>query len=626
MRRSFRVVAVIVVLSLLLVLTPGPAASKVGQAALAECAELAFSTEEDFVTQGPEPADGNPIISDGDLLSPNGVVCARNADLLEASFDVFADLGLDAADVLDVENYLVALSTELDSPNAGQFTAGDLLITNGAIILNQALTAPWQVGYDIGLDAVHFVGEAAEIQGFLDEAAGLGEPVGPDALAALFDAYNVDIWFSTEGTLGPLENPTFLDGDLLSARNGTIVAGNADLLAPGVPAGIPNDGVDFGLDAATADRGGTLEQLHYSTEILYQNEISFTDGDVLLYANGVAATNGALVTPFEPQVMMLGLDALSVNLPDGQPCVNRVTKIGGVDVADIDPATGMVYPLALGLIDAPKPFGGKLTIEGTLCDDVDRFRVVYREAGSSDPWEPLDVSPAKGWQVSVDAFIPVGPDCLGDAGWSSTTDGWFDATSYRQLTTPALGGCNPGLALTVWESGSAVAGKDELYELVLEADTTSGVVSDTLRLVQLDNTGPDAELEKMPGTCDIYSEADMPLMVTGRITDTHFHQYRLTITGNGYGTYSYPATAYYDDPFDNIIDTGTSSYDAFVNLHTVDVDDLATDPVDCGYTVIMRAWDRTIARNFNYSANHAGGCVGCRNDTDYWTFEYNSSP
>jgi hypothetical protein len=142
----------------------------------------------------------------------------------------------------------------------------------------------------------------------------------------------------------------------------------------------------------------------------------------------------------------------------------------------------------------------------------------------------------------------------------------------------------------------------------------------------LDNTGPDAELEKMPGTCDIYSEADMPLMVTGRITDTHFHQYRLTITGNGYGTYSYPATAYYDDPFDNIIDTGTSSYDAFVNLHTVDVDDLATDPVDCGYTVIMRAWDRTIARNFNYSANHAGGCVGCRHDTDYWTFEYNSSP
>ena len=57
-----------------------------------ECERLAYSTEEDFVTQGPLPLDGNPIISDGDLLSTTGlnlpgdecVVCARNADLLSA--------------------------------------------------------------------------------------------------------------------------------------------------------------------------------------------------------------------------------------------------------------------------------------------------------------------------------------------------------------------------------------------------------------------------------------------------------------------------------------------------------------------------------------------------------------
>ena len=61
MRRSRRVFAVVVVLSLLLILTPIPVASKVGPDALASCAELAFSTEEDFITQGPEPIDGNPI-------------------------------------------------------------------------------------------------------------------------------------------------------------------------------------------------------------------------------------------------------------------------------------------------------------------------------------------------------------------------------------------------------------------------------------------------------------------------------------------------------------------------------------------------------------------------------------
>lgn len=67
-----------------------------------------------------------------------------------------ADLGLDAADVVNASTSLVAFSTELDSPNAGQFTAGDLLATNGTIIPNIALTDPFTVGYDIGLDSVHF--------------------------------------------------------------------------------------------------------------------------------------------------------------------------------------------------------------------------------------------------------------------------------------------------------------------------------------------------------------------------------------------------------------------------------------------------------------------------------------
>ncbi len=66
------------------------------------CEGFAFSTEEDFLTQGQIPPDGNPIISDGDLLvrtSSGGVnVCARNRDLL-AVFDSQVDLGLDAVDI-----------------------------------------------------------------------------------------------------------------------------------------------------------------------------------------------------------------------------------------------------------------------------------------------------------------------------------------------------------------------------------------------------------------------------------------------------------------------------------------------------------------------------------------------
>ena len=178
MRKSISVLALILTLLTVSLLAPRPVAGEVGRDALEYCSQLAFSTEEDFVTQGPEPADGNPIISDGDLLglvqTPTGTqcaVCARNADLLAQTFDVPVDIGLDAADVLNVDAYLVAFSTELDSPNLGQFTAGDLLITNGAIIPNQALTARWQVGYDLGLDAVHFVGDMENIRGFVDVAA-----------------------------------------------------------------------------------------------------------------------------------------------------------------------------------------------------------------------------------------------------------------------------------------------------------------------------------------------------------------------------------------------------------------------------------------------------------------------
>ena len=65
----------------LLVSAVAPASAQ-DQEDLKHCEGFAYSTEEEFVTQGPEPADGNPIISDGDLLSRDGVVCARNRRLL----------------------------------------------------------------------------------------------------------------------------------------------------------------------------------------------------------------------------------------------------------------------------------------------------------------------------------------------------------------------------------------------------------------------------------------------------------------------------------------------------------------------------------------------------------------
>jgi hypothetical protein len=643
MQRVARIILVASILLALLLGTAGSVASQVGRDALKHCKDFAFSTEEDFVTQGPEPPDGNPIISDGDLLGPGCVVCARNADLMPVQWEIADDLGLDAADVIDVDTYLVAFSTELDGQpwSPVHFTAGDLLVTNGVIVPNQVLTYRWSQGqgvpYDIGLDAVQFVGDPANIVAFLGAAATAQQPITPGVMDELLSAFqDVDIWYSTEGTLGPVDAPGFLDGDLLSVRNGAIVASNDMFLPPSVPAGIPVRGVDFGLDAVTNDRSTDRSLLHFSTEILFDGEVSFTDGDVLRMGNGVVATNYDLIHCFEPLAKELGLDALSVGTPAEPECVSRITKIGGVDVADISPTDGMALPGTVGTINAPVPFGGWLDIQGSICPDVggvpvDEFRVVYREAGTADLWKPIPVPDTLDWYVKADSFFPPGPDCLGSAHWySHATTGWYPAADYRHHTLPALGGCNPGLALTVWESAAVPAahgGPEALYELVLETKTAGGVFSDTVRLVQLDNTAPEAYLKKEAGVCNTVTST--PFMIQGRMRDAHFHSYQLRITGDGYGIHPYPVVPYYDTlnpAAANLSPTGTLTWANNVDLHEVDLNDLHSPAMACGYSVMLTAWDRTLVCNFKFPTNQAYRCPGCRHSGDAWTFNYEPAP
>jgi len=288
------------------------------------CVDLAFSLSEDFFTPGPDPPGGNPIISDGDLIGANCQVCARNADLL-ADFDIDPthDLGLDAVDIIDGDGFLIAFSTELDSSTQGMFTAGDLLVTKGSIqqnvviIPNAALTYGFKQGglkVDLGLDAVHFVGDHGKIIEFLGTAAAYNRddwisPEG-DLLSSLLEENGIDVWFSTEGTTGPTTALLFLDGDILSARYGTVISPNSSLLPGSVPAGIPVQGVDFGLDAVTNNRTFDHSNIHFSTEILYTGDLSFTDGDILKINLGVTTTNIDLISCFNPEADMLGLDAL----------------------------------------------------------------------------------------------------------------------------------------------------------------------------------------------------------------------------------------------------------------------------------------------------------------------------
>jgi hypothetical protein len=314
-----RFLVCLLVCTLALSLPPPRASLAQAPTALSACQECAFSTEEDFLSRGPTPPDGNPIISDGDLLSCTGVVCARGADLVQ-QFDVTQDLGLDAVDILDVERGWVAFSTELDSPH-GNFTEGDLLFTFGTAIPNQALLLLFQVAGDRGLDAVHFVGDMEAILKFVDAARSISRDDwlrNPGRLVEELERYGIDIWFSIEGTEMSAATVPILDGDLLSAAKGTVVASNDQLYAASVPAGIPNRGVDYGLDAVAAARGASLTSIRLSSEILYRGDPGFTDGDVLRYAGGIYASADSLTKPFEPLVDVLGTDAYYERISEAQ--------------------------------------------------------------------------------------------------------------------------------------------------------------------------------------------------------------------------------------------------------------------------------------------------------------------
>lgn len=320
------------------------------------CKDGAFSTEEDFVMLQAEPFDGNQYISDGDLLSvipPVGAgvgqVCARNRDLTKVFKQPF-DIGLDAVDVFIYENvtnqstrYVVAFSTELDH-RRNIFSAGDLVFTNGGVIPNEALTFLFNIKQDMGLDAVHFIGDLGNIKKFLAKAAELSPLKGTalptkwlnGGLQSFLKRYKVDIWFSLEGTWDRPVDKLILDGDVLSAATGTIVAKQSELL-PGIGVGpYPTDprirGVDFGVDGLAALRTGetpadVAKTIYFSTEILKKGELAFFDGDVMQTGGAIRYVNEQFVVPFVPAVFYLGLDALYLSpellnpgtAPDGGP-------------------------------------------------------------------------------------------------------------------------------------------------------------------------------------------------------------------------------------------------------------------------------------------------------------------
>jgi hypothetical protein len=89
-----------------------------------------------------------------------------------------------------------------------------------------------------------------------------------------------------------------------------VVLRQDQLLPATVPAGIPNRGVDFGLDGITGAREPDRLSMRFSTELLYRKDPAFTDGDILRVGSGVEVPHHTVIAPLEPKARFLGIDAL----------------------------------------------------------------------------------------------------------------------------------------------------------------------------------------------------------------------------------------------------------------------------------------------------------------------------
>ncbi len=606
---------------------------------LDNCQRGAFSTEEDFMMSESEPYDGNPYISDGDLLSPTGQLCARNADLLLAfnpAGAALADLGLDAVDIIAYERRIVAFSTSLDDIFSA-FTAGDLLFTNGGVIPNLALVSPFGIRHDIGLDAVQMIGEPEAILSFAFLAAEMDREawIKEGRLQQELRERGIDIWFSIEGTHRTASAGPVLDGDLLSAATGIIVAHNADLLPNSVPAGIPQRGVDFGLDAVTLARDYQIQEpgpIFYSTEILFRGKPPFTDGDVLVSGNGIVLLHEQLIDAWYPRADFLGLDALYMPVGGDEPPEdpNIQTMCGDRPVADFNGGITPIGGPGTGLYredsatsppgDPPRrPCGEYVPIDGYLpAGGVNNFRVAYRPAGDPVPAIGAATGMRTRWKLYEWHGWPINA-CIPTGNLETDANGWMDASDYLGAKDGTLTGCtNSGLRLAVWDTnnhmGFGPANKDGHYVLWLEWEDGGGTLlrEPLEHHLQLDNTLPkinDLELTYDAGgtikplpPCGGASSGTSVFMVNADFEDDYYWNYWVRIRGgNPPAAKSYGPHNYYDGTPEvvNTDDTGTNPDGSIVLLREVFMTDLGASFTECCYDLDLWVRDAAIRHSFN---------------------------
>ena len=451
----------------------------------------------------------------------------------------------------------------------------------------------------------------------------------------------VDILFSIEGTFDGGERiPVILDGDILSLATVSIAAHNNDLL-PYAPSGIPNKGVDFGVDAIEFQGDqwteGAFDRFLFSTEILHLEDTSFTDGDVLT-TGGVIIPNFELTRRFTPAARFLGLDALW--LPgsfEREPFIEEMC--GDLSVFDFDGGASAINDPAAysGLYQSAghrtpgDPCGAYVPIDGNIQPgQATRFRVAFRPVGTPAPapGDPTTDAVQTRWLLSRGHLVfqggsfiwqcptPVPSDPTTFVVLETDPNGWMNYADFAAAENGTLPSslCDQDLKLAVWNTIADAPDPNGHYILWLEWEDTGGTMQrePVEHHLQLDNVAPTIapypdglQVRLMDGTTIVpacgETTGEEQFQIWAQIEDKYYGTATLTVEG-GVPPVIHPFSVPQWDasPSDNIDDTGTTPDGTTVYIRDIDMNELGESFQNCCYLVRLRVWDRAILHNFNH--------------------------
>ncbi|HEX8172745.1 MAG TPA: hypothetical protein VF824_19565 [Thermoanaerobaculia bacterium] len=291
--------------------------------------------------------------------------------------------------------------------------------------------------------------------------------------------------------------------------------------------------------------------------------------------------------------------------------------IGNVTMENIDPATHLAYPGTPGP-STYRPWGGAIRIGGRIYGTGTpgsvHYRLRVRKSGTS-AWTTL-VNP-----FTIELMHPLPSDPLYPKEFvtvNADANGWRPYLENPTAPFPIL---ERTALLGWWNTGAAEQGTYDIQLQYTDSNVASGpivITGEQTVTIEVNNkdfttspnwgtsidTAYDVDIVIQGGDCKLYPHgtdlSGTPLRLDGRVKVIHpyFSQYTLDLQPsthvnaaqtriNGVVTTVRACTALSDHGDDG--SGGVTGLWSIVNAATID---------PCGYTVLLRAWDRTI-RNSN---------------------------